>query len=110
MKIPEDGRLLRIFLGERDKWQGQPLYQAIVLLARKEGLAGATVLKGFLGFGCKSRMHTSQLLELSEDLPIVIEIVDSKEKIENFLPFLDQMVNEGMVTLEDVNVIMYRAK
>lgn len=109
MKIPEDGRLLRIFLGERDKWLGQPLYQAIVLLARKEGLAGATAIKGFMGFGCKSRMHTSKLLELSEDLPIIIEIVDSKEKIEKFLPFLDQMVKEGLVTLEDINVIMYRA-
>jgi PII-like signaling protein len=109
MKLPEDGRLLRIFLGERDKWQGQPLYQAIVLLARKEGLAGATAIKGFMGFGCKSRMHTSKLLELSEDLPIIIEIVDSKEKIEKFIPFLDQMVSEGMVTMEDINVIMYRS-
>ena len=109
MKIPAEGRLLRIFIGEADKWQNRPLYEEIVYLARKEGLAGATALKGFMGFGCKSHMHTAKLLRLSEDLPIVIEIVDSEEKINKFLPLLDKMVSEGLVTLEKVNVIMYRA-
>jgi hypothetical protein len=92
-----------------DKWHGQPLYEAIVQLARKEGMAGATVLKGFIGFGCKSRMHTAKILRLSEDLPIIIEMVDSEEKINTFLPHLDEMVKEGLVTLEKANVIMYRA-
>ena len=109
MKIPEDGKLLRIFIGEQDKWQGQPLYEAIVLLAKKEHMAGATALKGFLGFGCKSHMHTAKILRLSEDLPIIIEIVDSEEKITNFLPHLDEMVREGLITLEKANVILYRA-
>lgn len=109
MKIPAEGKLLRIFIGEQDKWRGAPLYEAIVQLAKKEGLAGATAIKGFMGFGCKSRMHTAKLLRLSEDLPIVIEIVDSEEKINQFLPHLDEMVKEGLMTLEKVNVIMYRA-
>ena len=109
MKIPADGKLLRIFIGERDRWQGLPLYEAIVNIARKEKLAGATVLKGCMGFGCKSHMHTSKLERLSEDLPIVVEIVDSEEKIMAFLPYLDTMVAEGLITLENVNVIMYRA-
>ncbi len=109
MKIPQDGKLLRIFIGEADQWKGQPLYEAIVYLAKKEGMAGATVLKGFLGFGCKSRMHTTKILRLSEDLPIIIEIVDGEEKINNFLPHLDEMVQEGLVTLEKANVVMYRA-
>ncbi len=109
MKIPTDGKLLRIFVGEQDKWQGQPLYEAIVLLAKKEGMAGATVIKGCMGFGWKSHMHTTKLLRLSEDLPMIIEIVDSEEKIDRFLPHLDRMVQEGLITLENVNVIMYRA-
>lgn len=109
MKIPAEGKLLRIFIGEADKWQGQPLYEAIVLLAKKEGMAGATALKGFLGFGCKSHLHTTKLLRLSEDLPIVIEIVDGEEKIEKFLLLLDPMIKEGLVTLERANVILYRA-
>jgi len=109
MKIPAEGKLLRIFIGEADKWQGKPLYEEIVVLARKEGLAGATAIKGFLGFGCKSHMHTSKLLRLSEDLPVVIEIVDSEEKINQFLLLLDPMVNEGLITLENAHVIMYRA-
>ena len=109
MKIPEDGKLLRIFIGEQDKWHGQPLYEAIVNLARKEHLAGATVLKGCLGFGCKSHMHTAKILRLSEDLPIIVEIVDSEEKINQFLPHLDEMVKEGLITLEKANVILYRA-
>ena len=109
MKIPEDGKLLRVFIGEADKWQGRPLYEAIVLLAKKEGMAGATAIKGFMGFGCQSHMHTTKILRLSEDLPIVIEIVDSEEKITKFLPLLDPMVKEGLVTLEKATVILYRA-
>jgi len=110
MKIPAEGKLLRVFIGEQDKWHGLPLYEAIVNLARKEHLAGATVLKGCMGFGCKSHMHTAKILRLSEDLPMIIEIVDSEEKIMAFLPHLDEMVAEGLITLEKVNVIMYRAK
>ncbi len=109
MKIPADGKLLRIFIGEADKWEGKPLYEEIVLLAKKSGMAGATAIKGFMGFGCKSHMHTTKLLRLSEDLPIVIEIVDSEEKISQFIPQLDTMVKEGLITLEKANVIMYRA-
>jgi len=109
MKIPTDGKLLRIFIGEQDKWHGLPLSEAIVNLAKKEGMAGATVIKGNLGFGCKSHMHTTKILRLSEDLPIIIEMVDSEEKIEKFLPHLDEMVKEGLVTLEKANVVMYRA-
>jgi len=109
MKIPEDGKLLRIFIGEADKWYGKPLYEEIVLLAKKRGMAGATAVKGFMGFGCKSHMHTAKLLRLSEDLPIIIEIVDSEEKINQFLPRLDEMVKEGLVTLEKANVVLYRA-
>jgi len=109
MKIPAEGKLLRIFIGELDKWHGICLYEAIVIEARKQHMAGATVLKGCMGFGCKSHMHTAKLLRLSEDLPMVIEIVDSEEKINQFLPYLDEMVNEGLVTLENINVIMYRA-
>ncbi len=86
MKIPANGQLLRIFIGEADRWQHQPLYEAIVHLAKTKGMAGATVLKGMMGFGCKSHMHTAKLLRLSEDLPIVIEMVDSEEKIAQFLP------------------------
>ncbi len=109
MKIPADGKLLRIFTGEQDKWNGRPLHEAIVHLAKKEGMAGATAIKGFMGFGCKSHMHTAKLLRLSEDLPIIIEIVDSEENINRFLPHLDQMVKEGLITLEKAYVIMYRA-
>ncbi|HLG30244.1 MAG TPA: DUF190 domain-containing protein [Candidatus Brocadiales bacterium] len=108
MKIPEDAKLLRIFIGENDRWEGKPLFEAIVQKARKDGLAGATVLKGFEGFGAHSRIHTAKILRLSEDLPIVIEIVDSEEKIEAFLPELDEMVKEGLITLEKVRVIKYR--
>ena len=109
MKIPQDGKLLRVFIGEADRWQGKPLYEEIVYLARREGMAGATAIKGFMGFGCKSHMHTIKLLRLSEDLPIIIEIVDSEEKVNKFLPHLEAMVKEGLVTLEKANVIMYRA-
>ena len=109
MKIPEEGRLLRIFIGESDKWQGTPLYEAIVLKARELHLAGATVLRGPMGFGAHSRMHTAKILRLSEDLPIVIEIVDSEAKINSLMPFIDEAVQEGLVTLERVRVIKYRA-
>ena len=109
MKIPADGKLLRIFIGEQDRWHGQPLYEAIVQLAKKEGVAGATAIKGFMGFGAKSHMHTAKILRLSEDLPIVIEMVDSEEKINKFLTHLDEMVEDGLITIEKANVVMYRA-
>jgi len=109
MKIPEDGWLLRIFIGESDRWDGKPLYEAIVLKARELHMAGATVLRGPMGFGAHSRMHTAKILRLSEDLPIVIEIVDAREKIDELLPKIDAMVEEGLVTLEPVRVIKYRA-
>jgi uncharacterized protein len=109
MKIPEQGYLLRIFIGESDKWHGLPLYEAIVLKARELHLAGATVLRGPMGFGAHSRLHTAKILRLSEDLPIVIEIVDAKEKIDELLSQIDEMVTEGLVTLEKVQVIKYRA-
>ena len=109
MNIPEEGYLLRIFVGESDKLGHIPLYEAIVLKAREAGLAGATVLRGVLGFGRKSVVHTAKILRLSEDLPMVVEIVDSLEKIEAFLPILDQSITEGLVTLERVRVIHYRS-
>jgi PII-like signaling protein len=109
MKIPQDGYLLRIFVGEGDHWHGKPLYEAIVLKARELHMAGATVLRGPMGFGKNSRLHTTKILRLSEDLPIVIEMVDSKEKIDELMPHIDEMVQEGLVTLERVQVIRYRA-
>lgn len=110
MKLEGEGTLLRIFIGELDKWHHQPLYEAIVLKARERGLAGATVLRGPMGFGAHSRLHTAKILRLSEDLPVIIEIVDKEEKIHAFLPELDAMVGDGLVTLEKVRVIAYRAK
>lgn len=109
MRLEGEAQLLRIFIGESDKWHGQPLYEAIVLKARELHLAGATVLRGPMGFGKHSRLHTVKILRLSEDLPIIIEIVDSKEKIDLLLPHLDAMVTEGLITLEKVHVIQYRA-
>jgi PII-like signaling protein len=109
MRSEGDGQLLRIFVGESDRWEGKPLYEAIVHRARAAGLAGATVLRGLEGFGAHSRLHTTRILRLSEDLPVVIEIVDEAPKITGFLPQLDEMVAEGMVTLEKVRVIAYRA-
>lgn len=109
MKLEGQAQLLRVFIGESDKWQGQPLYEAIVLKARELHLAGATVLRGPMGFGAHSRMHTAKILRLSEDLPIVIEIVDDEERIKTLLPHIDEMVTEGLVTLENVHVIKYRA-
>src|SRR4030081_1398992 len=109
MKTPESGKLLRIFIGESDRWHHQPLYEAIVLKARELGLAGATVLRGPMGFGANSHLHTAKILRLSMDLPMVIEIVDSEEKIRAFLPTLDVMMKGGLMTMEKVEVIDYRA-
>jgi uncharacterized protein len=108
MRLPEEAELLRIFIGESDHYHGQPLYEAIVLEARKRGMAGATVLRGVMGFGADSRMHTAKILRISEDLPIVVEIVDNPERIAAFLPELDTMIEEGLITLERARVIAYR--
>ena len=110
MNTPEEGYLLRIFVGESDRHGHHPLYESIVLKARKDGLAGATVLRGVMGFGKNSILHTAKILRLSEDLPMVIEIVDSLEKIERFLPHLDTMISDGLVTLEKIRVIQYKAE
>ena len=109
MILPRDGRLLRIFIGESDRHEGVPLYEWIVRKAREQGLAGATVVRGLEGFGAHSRLHTAKILRLSEDLPVLIEIVDSMEKIEAFLPQIDQIVKDGLITIEPVRVIKYRA-
>ncbi len=109
MHLPHEAVLLRIFIGESDRWKHQPLYEAIVLKARELHLAGATVLRGPMGFGKSSRLHTAKILRLSMDLPLVIEIVDSEEKIQGFLPVLDEMMKGGLVTLEKARVIDYRA-
>ncbi len=109
IKIPDDGYLLRIFIGESDRWHGKPLYEAIVMKAREMKMAGATVLRGPMGFGAKSHLHTARILRLSEDLPIIIEIVDSQEKIDRLMPEIDAMMGDGLVTLERVRVIKYRA-
>jgi hypothetical protein len=107
MDVPRDAVLLRIFLGEADRYDGHPLYEAIVMKARELHLAGATVLRGPMGFGASSRVHTAKILRLSEDLPFVIEIVDAEEKIDAFLPVLDAMMGSGLVTLEKVKVLQY---
>ena len=109
MEIPREATLLRIFIGEADKWDHKPLHEAIVLKARELQLAGATVLRGLMGFGKSSHVHTAKILRLSMDLPIVVEIVDSPEKINAFLPQISPMIRGGMVTLENVQVIQYRA-
>jgi len=109
MTLPEDGSLLRIFIGESDRYGHHPLYEAIVLKARERGLAGATVLRGVMGFGKHSILHTAKILRLSEDLPMIIEIVDSSEKVEDFLPVLNEMVKDGLVTLEPIRVLHYKA-
>lgn len=108
MMTPGEGRLLRIFVGESDKHAGRPLYEWLVLKAREAGLAGATVLRGIEGFGAHSRLHTAKILRLSEDLPIVVEIVDLAEKIEGFLPTVDAAIGEGLATVEKVDVRFYR--
>ena len=109
MHLPHEAMLLRIFIGESDRWHHQPLYEALVLKAREMHLAGATVLRGPMGFGKSSRLHTSKILRLSLDLPLIIEIVDTEEKINSFLPVLDEMMGGGLVTLEKARVIDYRA-
>lgn len=108
MKLPEDALLLRVFIGESDRHQGKPLYEQIVLKARELNLAGATVLRGVMGFGANSRLHTAKLLELSIDLPMVIEVVDTEENINKLMPFIDETFTEGLVTLEKMRVIKYR--
>ena len=110
MKIPKEAVLLRVFIGENDRWGHQPLHEAIVLKARELHLAGATVLRGAMGFGMSSRLHTAKILRLSQDLPVIIEIVDGGEKINAFLPILDAMMGGGLVTLEKVTVIHYRTQ
>ena len=109
MQIPHEAAILRIFIGESDRFKHQPLHEAIVLNAREAHLAGSTVLRGLMGFGKSSRLHTAKILRLSMDLPIVIEIIDSEEKIRAFLPLLDGMIGGGLVTIEKVQVIDYRA-
>jgi uncharacterized protein len=108
MKLSGISVLVRIFLGESDSYHHKPLYEAIVMKARELNLAGATVFRGILGFGADSRIHTANVLRLSEDLPLVIEIVDSEENVNKLLPFLDETVKEGLITMEKVNVIQYR--
>ncbi len=108
MKLPIDGLLVRIFIDETDTYKGRLLYEAIVLKARELNLAGATVLRGIMGFGAASRIHSAKLLRLSEDMPVIVEIVDTKEEIDKILPFLDEVVEQGLITLEKVQVIKYR--
>ncbi len=108
MKLPENGQLLRIFISENDTCKGHPLFEQIVLEARKLNLAGATVVRGIMGYGADSRIHTSKILSLSDDLPLIIEIVDIPEKIEQIIPYLDEHVKEGLITIENVRVIKYR--
>ncbi|HWP92628.1 MAG TPA: DUF190 domain-containing protein [Thermodesulfobacteriota bacterium] len=108
MNLPEEGLLLRIFIGETDSHKGRALYEEIVLKARELNLAGATVIRGIMGFGANSRIHTAKLLRLSEDLPIVIELVDTEENLNRILPFLNETVREGLVTMEKVKIIKYR--
>jgi hypothetical protein len=107
MQLPKEACLLRLFMGENDRYEGKALYEALVLKAREQHLAGATVLRGGMGFGHASRIHTSKILNLSEDLPLVVEIVDAEDKIQAFLPFVEQMMGSGLVTLEKVQVLKY---
>ncbi|MGA7304849.1 MAG: DUF190 domain-containing protein [Rhodothermales bacterium] len=110
MVLPRDGHLLRIFIGESDRHEGIPLYEWLVRKARENGLAGATVLRGLEGFGANSHLHTAKILRLSTDLPLVIEIVDTIEKIEAFMPIVDEVVEEGLATLERVEIRFYRSR
>ena len=107
MELPQNGILLRIFIGETDIYHGKPAFEQILLKAREMHLAGTTVIRGIMGFGANSRIHTAKLLTLSEDLPIIIEIVDTEEKIDSIMSFIDDVVQEGLVTRERVNVIKY---
>lgn len=108
MKLPSEAERLRIYVDETDKFEGRPLYEVIVEQARRRGMAGATVTRGALGFGAHSRIHTAKILRLSEDLPMIVEIVDKPERIAEFLPELDAMIGEGLVTVDKVRVILYR--
>jgi PII-like signaling protein len=108
MRIPDEGQLLRIFIGEGNRHEGRPLYEWIVLQAKQMGLAGATVLRGIMGYGANSRIHTSKIMRLSEDLPIIIEIVDTSEKLTAFLSYIDNVICEGLATLEKADVQFYR--
>ena len=108
-RLDGEGTLLRVFIGETDRWHGKPLYEAIVRMAREEGVAGATVMRGIEGFGANSHLHTARILRLSENLPVVVEIVDTTEHIERILPRLDEMVGDGLVTTEKVHVVTYRS-
>jgi len=109
MTLPDEGKLLRIFIGESDKHEGLPLFEWIVRKAREQGLAGATVLRGLEGFGAQSRLHTAKILRLSSDLPVIVEIVDTEEKIETFLPLIDEAIDEGLATVEKVEIRFYRS-
>lgn len=108
MKLEGEGKLVRVFIGESDTYHGKPLYQAIVERIREEHFAGATVIRGIEGYGASSRLHTARILRLSEDLPIVIEVVDTEERIDQLLPILDEMVGDGLVTVEKAHIITYR--
>lgn len=110
MSLTDEAKLLRIFVGESDRWRGAPLYEAMVLEARRRGMAGVTVLRGVMGFGHSSRLHTAKVLRLSEDLPMVVEIVDRPERIDDFLPALQEMIGDGLVTIESVRVLRYGTK
>ncbi len=109
MNLPKHGKLLRIFIGENDKYEGMPLYEWIVRKARETGLAGATVIRGLEGYGARSRLHTAKILRLSSDLPVVVEIVDTEENIESFLPLIDAAVGDGMATVEKAEIHFYRS-
>ncbi len=109
MRVEGQGLLVRIYIGESDQWRGKPLYQGIVAFLRERGIAGATVLRGIEGFGAKAHLHTSRILQLSQDLPVLIEIVDQEDRLRAILPDLDAMVADGLITLERVEVIAYRA-
>lgn len=108
MKLEGPGKLLRIYIGESNRWRGKPLYEAIVLKAREHGLAGATVLRGRLGYGARSRIHTTKVLRLSEDLPVLVQIIDTAERIEAFVPEVREMVEDGLITIEDMRIIQCR--
>ena len=110
MTTSQEGQRLRIYIGESDRWHHQPLYEALVLKARELGMSGATVLRGPMGYGAKSQLHTAKILRLSTDLPVVIEIVESKDKIGLFLPHVEEMVGDGLATIEDVRVLRYSSK
>lgn len=110
MVLPQEGYLLRIFVGESDRHSGKPLYEWIVLKAREQGLAGATVLRGLMGYGAHSRLHTFKIERLSLDLPVIVEIVDSREKLEAFLDLIDDDITEGLATIEKVHIRMYRSR